>query len=238
MKPKKNPKVDLNRRWVLFLQIGLIFVLLFVLQLLNWKTYTATSEIISQVGVHQIEEEQPPVTIFKTPAPPPPPPSPQIFIVPDDEPVVEDEILSSELLLDDIFEPEEIIEAPTDDEPIEPQPFILIEDVPVFPGCEAFNTNEERKNCMSSEINKFVNKEFNTSLGQKLGLSGMNLVVVQFVINSQGRVEQIQTRAPHPELEKEAARVINKLPHMQPGKQRGKPVPVRYTIPIRFKVEN
>ena len=58
-----------------------------------------------------------------------------------------------------------------------------------------------------------------------------------FVVNEQGLIEQIQTRAPHPALEKEAERVIGKLPRMEPGKQRGKPVPVSYTIPIRFKVQ-
>ena len=90
---------------------------------------------------------------------------------------------------------------------------------------------------MSSKISKFVNREFDTGLGAELGLTGTNLVVVMFVVNKEGVIEQIQTRAPHPELEKEARRVIGELPKMKPGRQRGKPIPVSYSIPIRFKVQ-
>lgn len=238
MKPKKNPKADLRRRWVLFLQIGLILVLFLTLQAFQWKTYDEKSYVDPVISIDDVEEETPPVVIVPENTPPPPPKTVVDVIeeIPDDSDKEEDVVKPTEIDLDDILEPSEIEEPDEPEEPVK-VPFDFIEDVPIFPGCENLNDNAERKSCMSSKISKFVNKEFDTGLGSELGLTGTNLVLVMFVVNTEGKVEQIQTRAPHPELEKEARRVIGELPVMRPGKQRGKPVPVSYTIPIRFKVQ-
>ena len=239
MKPKKNPKVDLRRKWILFLQIGLILVLFLTLQAFNWKTYDPQPIEKEKVSMDVLEDE--PVPIILTPEKtPPPPPKPMVDVieeVPNDSDKPEDVVSPTDIDLEDIPEPEDI-EEPDDPEVITKVPFDFIENVPIFPGCESFNENDERKKCMSSKISEFVNKEFNTGLGAELDLSGTNLVLVMFVVNKEGLVEQIQTRAPHPKLEEEARRVIGELPRMKPGMQRGKAVPVSYTIPIRFKVQD
>ncbi|WP_026914146.1 energy transducer TonB [Christiangramia portivictoriae] len=237
MKPKKNPKADLRRSWVLFLQIGLIVTLFITLQAFQWKSYNPEQASRETMAIDNLQEEDVPVTIHDQTPPPPPPPvdPPEIKIAPDDEDVEEDNIASTEVDLDDIVEPEEIIDAEPDEEVT--VPFKFIEDVPLFPGCENLDDNSERKSCMSEKISSFVGKEFDTRLGEKLGLTGVNLVTVLFVVNTQGEIEQVQARAPHPKLEEEAKRVISKLPKMKPGKQRGKAVPVSYAIPIRFKVQ-
>lgn len=238
MKPKKNPKADLNRKWVLFMQIGLIIVLFLTLQAIQWESNKPKKDDTSFVSFDDPIEETIPVTVKPEIQPPPPPPAPQVIeIIEDDDPKPEDDIESTELKPEETLEPGDIIDAPDEEIP-EKLPFELVENVPVFPGCEGLKENDERKACMSSEISKFVNKEFNTRLGAELGLTGTNLVIVMFVVNREGRVEQIQTRAPHPALAKEAERVINELPVMKPGLQRGKPVPVSYSIPIRFKVQD
>ena len=61
---------------------------------------------------------------------------------------------------------------------------------------------------------------------------------VQFKIDQTGKVVDIKTRAPHPALEKEAKRVINKIPEMKPGMQQDKPVGVLYNLPIKFNVQD
>jgi len=53
-----------------------------------------------------------------------------------------------------------------------------------------------------------------------------------------GNVIGVRARAPHPRLEKEAVRVINLLPKMKPGRQRGKAVIVPYSLPIIFQVQD
>lgn len=115
-------------------------------------------------------------------------------------------------------------------------PFAVIDEVPVFPGCETFELNEDRKKCMTDKVNELVTKNFNTSLGQELNLTGINRVYVQFKINAVGAVEIMGVRAKHPQLEEEARRVVNMIPAMTPGKQQGKEVGVLYSLPITFRV--
>tara|TARA_B100000929_G_C15501705_1_gene417615 strand:- start:1776 stop:2498 length:723 start_codon:yes stop_codon:yes gene_type:complete len=240
MEPKKNPKANLNRNRTLFLQLGLIIVLLITWRAIEWKTYDPENIDIGQVNMDELDEEDVPITEMQNtpPPPPPPPPAPEIIeVVEDEEDVEEDEIESTETNLDEIVEVEEVVEAPVEEE-VEDVPFAVIEDVPIFPGCENLGNNNERKKCMSEKISRYVNKEFDTDLGAELGLSGINRVIVQFRIDEKGNIGQVRARAPHPRLEQEAARVINSLPRMKPGKQRGKPVGVMYSLPIAFKVQD
>ena len=117
-------------------------------------------------------------------------------------------------------------------------PFAVIENVPVFPGCEKKKNNADRRSCMSEKITRFVQRKFNTDLAGDLGLSGRQRINVIFKIDKTGNVVGVRARAPHPRLEKEAQRVINMLPKMKPGKQRGKAVIVPYSLPIIFQVQD
>ncbi|MFI8378530.1 M56 family metallopeptidase [Leeuwenhoekiella sp. NPDC079379] len=115
-------------------------------------------------------------------------------------------------------------------------PFAVIDEVPTFPGCEGLS-NEQRKKCMSQNVSAMVNKNFNTALGKELGLTGVTRIYVRFKIDTRGNVIDVQSRAPHIKLEEEAKRVVNLLPHMTPGKQRGESVNVLYSLPIVFQVQ-
>lgn len=115
-------------------------------------------------------------------------------------------------------------------------PFSLIEDTPTFKSCANLETNEERKQCMSQGVAKHVNKNFNIDLAKSLGLVGKQRINVIFKIDKEGNVTGIKARAPHPDLEEEAKRVIAALPQFIPGKQKGKPVIVPYSLPIIFQI--
>ncbi|MGO1585545.1 MAG: M56 family metallopeptidase, partial [Mesonia sp.] len=115
-------------------------------------------------------------------------------------------------------------------------PFTAIELVPAYPGCDQSLSNDEIKKCTSDKIKVFVNANFNTDLGKKLDLEGVNRVYVRFTIGKDGIIKDVQARAPHPELQKEAERVVNSLPKMQPGMQDGKAVNVLYSLPIIFQI--
>ena len=110
-------------------------------------------------------------------------------------------------------------------------PFSTVQNVPIFPGCDKGN-NEARRKCMSKKITKFVKKEFNTDLAGDLGLKGRQRISVIFKIDKNGDVVGVRARAPHPKLKAEAIRVVNMLPKMKPGTQRGKAVVVPYSLPI------
>ncbi|MFH4963400.1 M56 family metallopeptidase [Gaetbulibacter sp. M235] len=115
-------------------------------------------------------------------------------------------------------------------------PFGVVEQVPIFPGCESLTSNIEQKKCMSNEISMFVNKNFNTSIGKENGLVGRQQISVIFKINQNGDIVDVRSRALHPALEAEAIRVIKALPKMIPGKQKRKVVTVPYSLPIVFMV--
>ncbi|MDA9067421.1 energy transducer TonB [Flavobacteriaceae bacterium] len=115
-------------------------------------------------------------------------------------------------------------------------PISVIENVPIFPGCDKGN-NTERRMCMSRKITKLVQKNFKVKLSSELGLLGMQRIRVIFKINKNGDVTNVRARAPHPKLKAEAIRVVNMLPKMKPGIHKGKAVVVPYSLPINFVVQ-
>lgn len=115
--------------------------------------------------------------------------------------------------------------------------FAVIEQVPIYPGCELLETNPELKKCMSDKISAYVSENFNTAIAASSNLIGRQRINMQFRINKDGIVDNVVARAPHPSLEEEAIRVINDLPDLKPGMQKGKTVGVIYSLPILFNVE-
>ena len=106
---------------------------------------------------------------------------------------------------------------------------------PIYPKCEKYKKEVDRVNCTSKSVQKFVSKKFNTKLSQKLGLSpGKKRIFIMFTINEQGNAVDIDTRAPHEGLNTEAKRVLSLLPKMIPGKYKGKPVEVKYSMLLNF----
>ncbi|MGC1203911.1 MAG: energy transducer TonB, partial [Flavobacteriaceae bacterium] len=114
-------------------------------------------------------------------------------------------------------------------------PFAVVEQPPVFPGCKDLSVKEQ-KDCFSMSITEFVNKNFKTKLANELKLTGRQRINVIFKIDTNGNVEYVKARAPHPGLEEEAIRVIKTLPKMIPGEHKGKKVNVPYSLPIIFQV--
>lgn len=119
-------------------------------------------------------------------------------------------------------------------EMVDDVPFAVVDKVPVYPECEG--NNEELRNCMNQKINELVASHFNTSLGKELGLEGVQSIMTMFTIDKSGNISDINVRAPHKELEKEARRVLDLLPQFIPGEQKGNKVGVTFTLPIRFTV--
>ena len=110
----------------------------------------------------------------------------------------------------------------------------LVDEVPVFPGCEAVE-KEQRLECFNQKIQEHIRKNFKyPEAAINLGIRGK--VNMSFTIDEHGRVGSLKMIGPSPILENEAERIILKLPVMIPGKQGGKPVKVPYSLPINFKI--
>jgi len=114
-------------------------------------------------------------------------------------------------------------------------PFAVLDKAPIFPGCEQLDP-EATKKCFQESMMKFVGENFNTKPVDDVGLSGRQRISVIFKIDSNGNVQNVQARAPHPELEAEAMRVVGSLPTMIPGENNGKKVNVLYNLPIVFEI--
>jgi len=240
MEVKKNPKIDVSKRSMLFFQLGMILMLFITWRAIEHKTYEKSDIDTGMVDIADDLEEDVPIVDQLTPPPPPPPPPAapeEIEVIEDEEEVEETVIESTETdAEEEIVEVEEIEEEEEEVE-IADVPFAVIEDVPIYPGCESAKGNAARKKCMSEKIDKFIRKKFNTDLAGDLGLEGRQRITVLFKIDKNGGITGVRARAPHPKLAKEAEKVVRLLPKMKPGKQRGRPVGVLYTLPILFQVE-
>ena len=243
MEVKKYPKADLGRSSIIFFQIGLILVLASTYFGLEWKSYEKSDAEYFQVEIPDEDLEDIPITQLNTPPPPPPPPPPAmpevVEIVEDEIDIEEDLIQSTETSqtekIEKIIEVKDI-QYEEEEEEIENVPFTVVENIPIYPGCENIKNRDEQKKCMTEKIDALVRREFNTGIGAEMGLYGFNRIYVVFKINEKGDVVDIKARGPNQRLENEAARVVKLLPKMTPGRQREKPVAVVYSLPIMFEV--
>lgn len=113
-------------------------------------------------------------------------------------------------------------------------PFGIIDEAPVFPGCE---DAEDSKACFREKIQEHIRKHFRyPEEAQKQGIQGR--VAMIFTIDTDGNITNIRKRGPHELLEEEAVRIIKKVPQMtSPGMMDGKAVDVPFSIPITFRLK-
>jgi protein TonB len=258
----KRQNNSLNTNSKLFFLLGLVNSLLIIYYLLELRTpYNPTSTAFNTEVYDIYDEEQIPITKIKnevkvsvkvidakTPITTLKPTltdvSNPIFdnikIVSNDTEITESTIETTEIGEKEAIaikgiHYKDIEEVIIEEEVVEDVPFYIIEKAPVYPGCTG--DNKQLKKCLEQSIREYVAENFDVNLAQDLGLSvGRKRIFVMFVIDKKGQISNIKSRAPHKRLQKEAERVIKSLPKMKPGKQRGRPVGVKYTVPIIFDV--
>ena len=239
MEIKKNPKSNLENYSKIFMQIGLVLALFVTYAAIEKKTYDRNIGDLGTVNMNAEMEEEIPITERVEPVKPktPPPPAPEKIEVVEDEKEVEETVIeSTETDETEAVEVEEIVEIEEVEEVVEDVSFMIIEDVPVFPGCKG--SKNELKACFSKMVQKHFQRKFNADLPNELGLSaGRKKVYIGFKIDRNGNIVNVNARAPHPKIKSEVIKVMKLLPKMKPGKQRGKPVGVKYSIPFTLVVE-
>ncbi|WP_157207876.1 energy transducer TonB [Mariniflexile maritimum] len=240
MSIRKNPQMDIGRNSSIYFAIGLNLMLLLTWRLLEYKSYDKANISLDVLNMEAEVETDIPVVNVNTPPPPPPPAalSENIQIVDDVKEVEETVIESSETnqteaIAERVVKVAEVKVAQVEEE-VEVA-FAVIEDVPVFPGCEGLSKSET-KDCFQRKVQEHVVKNFRyPETALEMGIQGR--VSVIFMIDSKGYTTNVRSRGPDKILEAEAERIISLLPKMQPGKQRGKPVKVSYAVPIFFKFQ-
>ncbi len=234
MELKKNPKADLNKNSGFYFAVGLFLVMLLTYAALEWKSYDDANQYDISMNVDdELDEEVPMTEQLKTPPPPPPPAAPEVIEIVEDEEEIEETVIESS----ESSEETEVVEVEdVATEEVEEDldiPFAVIEDVPVFPGCEG---QSDKRACFNEMMQKHISKNFRyPEISQEMGVQGR--VNVMFTIQKDGSIGNVRLRGPDKNLEAEAARIIGKLPNMTPGKQRGRAVRVPFSIPITFKLQ-
>ncbi|MGM0934783.1 MAG: energy transducer TonB [Bacteroidota bacterium] len=193
MQVKKNAKADLASYSMIFFQVGLILVLASTYIGLEWKFTEQDQSILYEVEVADEDTEEIPITQLDNlppPPPPPPPPAPEMVqIIEDDLDVEEDLIQSTETNQDakvEMIIPVSAVEYEEEEEEVENVPFMIVEEVPVFPGCEKIKDKDEQKKCLNDKIHALYARQFNTEIGAELELTGFYRIYVGFKINEKG----------------------------------------------------
>ena len=214
MEIKKNTKVDLEKKRGLFLQIGFVITLLLVFAAFEYRDYEKKAYNLGDLNLDDLEEEIIPITKQDKPPPPPPPPPPEIIEIVEDDVEIEEEVIIDDTESDE----DEIIEIEEEDDD---EFFMVVENMPEFPGGDLGLMKYIQKNVKYPPIAK----EYNIT----------GKVYVQFIVDKTGQVTNVKVvRGVDKNLDAEAVRVVKSLPKYKPGKQRGKPVRVMFTIPINF----
>ncbi|CAL2082047.1 energy transducer TonB [Tenacibaculum sp. 190524A02b] len=247
---KKNPRKQLEKFSTVFTQLGLVLVLFVVYVTLEYES-ERTNTILEPVG-EEIGEvwdltEKPKVFVkeveqVKQEAPKqrksPDFNDPKIIDNDDEVKEVIDVAITDEDPVLDIDKLPEVDEGDDIELIDDPNTYTIrnLQNAPVFRGCEGLNEVEGRK-CLERKIKKHVQRYFDADLAQDLGMrAGKYRISTQFIIDKDGQVKGLQIRVPHKKLEKEVKKVVTKLPKFTPGKQNNRPVKVKYTLPITFRV--
>lgn len=116
--------------------------------------------------------------------------------------------------------------------------FKIIENVPVYKGCENELSNAAKKQCMSQKIALLFKQNFNTVIPKDSELSpGLERVFLTFNVDIDGKVTDIDANASAKFLIQEAIRVAQLIPQLKPGYARGVAVKVPFSLPLKINLE-
>lgn len=229
MEIKKSPQADLEKSKGLSLLLGLVVALSVLFVTLEWRSEIAKAIDTAVLSIADLDnaiivedeqqEEQPE---------PEPVKQEQIEVqlphefktVDDNKEVAKIAFVSSD---EDKPLPPPVVAPPAEEEDAN-QIFEIVEEPCEFPGGPA-------------ELNKYLSKNIQyPEIAADNGIQGR--VIVGFVIEKDGKPSQVKVlRGVDPALDKEAVRVVQSMPAWKPGKQRGKPVRQRFTLPVQFRLQ-
>lgn len=224
MESRKTSKGDLESKKAIFFEIGLVFALLLIYIAFNAKSYQKRSVTMLQQRVQHTTEEIVPITEQKVKPPPPPPPKQvtQIKIVSNDVKINDNVDIDVNANMNTTVAK---YTPPVEDEDVqEQQIFMVVEDMPQFPGG-------------MGALMKFLASHIEyPALAKESGIQGR--VFINFVVEPNGNIDHVKVlRGIGGGCDEEAVRVVKSMPKWIPGKQRGKPVRVSFNLPVKFTLE-
>ena len=226
MEIKKSPKANLDDKRLTFTLIGLVVALFVIWRVFEYRSYDK-QQFEAFARTVEVMDEEMEITKQEQPKPQIQAPKPQVtqIQVVDDEAEVEDIDINAEVDQDEVIE-EYVYEAPEieEEEIVEEEVFLSVEENPEFPGGTA-------------KLLEYVQKNLKyPMMARESDIQGR--VFVGFVVEKDGSISNVRVlRGIGGDCDEEAVRVVQTLPKFKPGKQRGNPVRVQYTLPIVFKLQ-
>ena len=225
MQVKKSEKASLEKDKLVYVLMGLVFVLSLVYVALEWTEKEVTKYEVTDTEFLFEEEVEIQQTSQETPPPPPPPAVQEVEVLN----VVEDNVETESIEVNTEETEQEVVIAAPVEAPVEEEEeevvFVVVEKMPEFPGGQ-------------QALFKYLSENVKYPvIAQENGIQGR--VICQFVVNRDGSIVDVEVvrSGGDPSLDKEAIRVIKSMPKWKPGKQRGKAVRVKYTVPVNFKLQ-
>ena len=225
MQVKKSENASLEKDKLVYVLMGLVFVLSLVYVALEWTEREVTKYEVTDTDFLFEEEVEIQQTSQETPPPPPPPAVQEVEVLN----VVEDNVETESIEVNTEDDQEEVVIAAPVEAPVEEEEeevvFVVVESMPEFPGGQ-------------QALFKYLSENVKYPvIAQENGIQGR--VICQFVVNKDGSIVDVEVvrSGGDPSLDKEAVRVIKTMSKWKPGKQRGKPVRVKYTVPVNFKLQ-
>ena len=227
MEIKKSERADLEKGKGTSLLIGFVMALAVMFVALEWtqREVEDNSDLYMSKDV-SLNEEMIPITIPEKKTVPPPPAAvtkAEIIDIVENDADIEEDIMASNEDNDEWVDIDSYDIVEVEPEPEEEEVFMVVEDQPEFPGGTAALLEYLRKNIKYPAICRENNIQ--------------GRVIVSFVVNKDGGIVDPEViKGVNPSLDKEALRVISTMPKWKPGYQRGKPVRVKYTVPVNFRL--
>lgn len=227
-----------SRTLLIALLIGIVILSTAVITpYLNAKALENKSKRAERQVELKMENLDQPNEVIAPPPPPPPPPADVVQQARYVPPVVVDSVKPEEVVQlmtadqaqnevknEEVVEQIQEVKQEVQEEDPEAEPFVVVEEMPMFPGGETALLAYIAANTQYPEVAKENNIQ--------------GKVIVRFCVTSKGGVDKVSIlKGVDPELDKEAIRVVQTLPAFKPGKQGGKPVPVWYMVPINFTLK-
>ena len=227
-----------NRTVLIALAIGILVLETAVIApYINAKAAENRSKRAERQVVIKMENLDTPHDVVAPPPPPPPPPTdvvqqqkyvpPQVVdsIKPEDvKQLMTADQAQTEVTNKEVVEVVQQVKEEVQEAEAEPEPFVVVEEMPSFPGGDVALLKYIMEHTQYPEVAKENNIQ--------------GRVIIRFCVTAKGGVSQVSVlKGVDPELDKEAIRVVNTLPPFKPGKQGGKPVPVWYMVPITFTLK-
>lgn len=224
---KKSEKADLEKKKTTFLQLGLVVTIALILIAFEWTTTEKKDNMFADIKEEILEEEQVPIT--EEPEPPQETP-PEVNVTDIFEIVDNDVMIENEILFDDRVTEDQTIamynfNPVVQEEEKKDDVFMIVEDMPTFRGGDV-----QRFSNWVKERVKYP------QIAQENGIQGK--VFIGFIVEPDGSVSNVSVlRGVDKSLDDEAIRVVMSSPKWNPGKQRGQPVRVRFSITVNFQLQ-